>query len=137
GITAIPTLPFVTASTLEHEGGDHTDSVAGLNLRAIGAPLRFIISSDSSYHSGTNVAKAKVDSLVRSFVLIMTTATTITSTVDSVLVAKEKLVEPSLFCADSSSAGSTDPTTGVFSDLTSSDFLVCAIHTVINPDVDL
>ncbi|GKD02983.1 hypothetical protein Tco_1177957 [Tanacetum coccineum] len=105
GIAAIPTLPFMIASTLEREGGDHTDSVAGLNLRAIGAPLRFIISLDSSHHSGTNVAKAKVDSLVRFFVLIMTTTTTITSTVDPVLVAKEKLVEPSLFCADSSSAG--------------------------------
>ncbi|GJR69073.1 hypothetical protein Tco_0015138 [Tanacetum coccineum] len=36
----IPTLPFVTSfvsATSEHEGGDHTDSVTGLNLRTIGA----------------------------------------------------------------------------------------------------
>ncbi|GJR24130.1 hypothetical protein Tco_0972657 [Tanacetum coccineum] len=67
GVAAIPTLPFVTASvstTPEREDEDHTDSVAGLNLRAIGAPLRFVISSDSSHHSGTNVAEAEVDSLV-------------------------------------------------------------------------
>ncbi|GKG58001.1 hypothetical protein Tco_0589612, partial [Tanacetum coccineum] len=42
-------------------------------------------------------------------------------------VAKEKLVEPSSFCFSSSSADRTDPTTGGFSDLTGSDFLVGAI----------
>ncbi|GKC00983.1 hypothetical protein Tco_0987119 [Tanacetum coccineum] len=140
GIAAIPTLPFVTpsvSSTPEREGGDHIDSVARLNLRATGAPPRFVISSDSSHHSGTNVMEAEVDSLVRSFVPIMTTATTITSMVDPVSVAKEKPVEPSLFCIDSSSAGGIDPTTGVFSDLTGSDFLVGVIRTIINPDADL
>ncbi|GJT51630.1 hypothetical protein Tco_0977787 [Tanacetum coccineum] len=140
GVAAIPTLPFMTASISimpEREDGDHIDSVAGLNLRAIGAPPRFVISSDSSHHSGTNVAEAEVNSLVRSFVPIMTTVTTITSTVDPALVAKEKLVEPSLFCVGSSLAGGTDPTMGGFSDLTGSDFLVGAIHTVIDPDTDL
>ncbi|GJV72309.1 hypothetical protein Tco_1492304 [Tanacetum coccineum] len=113
GVAAIPTLPFVTASvstTLKREGRDHTDSVAELNLRTIEAP---------------------------SFVPIMTTVATITSTVDPTSVAKEKLVEPSPFCAGSSSAGGNDPTMGVFSDLTGSDFLVGAIRTVINPDTDL
>ncbi|GJX76670.1 hypothetical protein Tco_0323481 [Tanacetum coccineum] len=121
GVAAIPTLPFVTASvstTPERENGDHTDSVAELNLHTIGAPPRFVISSDSSHHSGTNVAEAEVDSFVRSSVPIITTVTTITSTVDPTSVAKEKLVEPSPFCAGSSSAGGNDPTTGVFSDLT-------------------
>nr|GFD14470.1 hypothetical protein [Tanacetum cinerariifolium] len=47
----------------------------------------------------------------------MTTVTAVTSTVDPTLVATKKLVKPSPFCADSSSAGGTDPTTGVFSDL--------------------
>ncbi|GJX78574.1 hypothetical protein Tco_0326723 [Tanacetum coccineum] len=139
-VAAIPTLPFVTASistTPEHEGGDHTDSMAGLNLCAIGAPSRFVISLDSSHHSGTNVAEAEVDSLVKSSVLIMTTVTTITSTVDPASVAKEKLVKPSRFCADSSSAGGIDPTTGVFSNLTGSDFLVGVIRTVIDPDTYL
>nr|GFC57275.1 hypothetical protein [Tanacetum cinerariifolium] len=106
------------------------DSAAGLNHRAIGAPSRFVIYSNSSHHSGTNVAKAEVDSLVRSSVPIMTTVTTITSTVDHASVSKKKLVEPSSFCADSSSAGGTDPTTGVFSDLTGSDFLIGAIRTL-------
>ncbi|GJS10173.1 hypothetical protein Tco_0366969, partial [Tanacetum coccineum] len=121
----------------ERKGGDHTDSIAGLNLCAIGAPPRFVISSDSSHHSGTNVAEAEVNSLVRSSVSIMTTVTTITSTVDPALVAKEKLVEPSSFCASFSLAGGNDPTTGGFSDLTGSDFLVGAIRTVIDPDTNL
>ncbi|GKB70589.1 hypothetical protein Tco_0932001 [Tanacetum coccineum] len=80
GVTAIPTLPFVTtsvSSTPEREGGDHTNS-------------------------------AQVESLVRSSAPIMTTVTTVTSTVDPALVAKEKHVDPSLFCADSSLAGGTD-----------------------------
>nr|GEX64924.1 hypothetical protein [Tanacetum cinerariifolium] len=92
---------------------------------------------DSLHHSGTNVAEAEVDSLVRSFVSIMTTITTIISTVDPTSVAKEKLIEPYSFGAGSSLAGGTDPTTGVFSDLTGSDFLVGAIRTIINPDTDL
>nr|GEY24095.1 hypothetical protein [Tanacetum cinerariifolium] len=99
GVSTIPTLPFMTASvstTLEHEGGDHTDSVAELNLHTIATP---------------------------SFVPIMTTFATITSTVDPTSVAKEILVDPSPFGAGSSSASGTDPTTGVFSDLTGSDFL--------------
>ncbi|GJS51272.1 hypothetical protein Tco_0624634 [Tanacetum coccineum] len=108
GVAAIPTLPFVTASvstTLEHEVRDHTDFVVGPNLRTIGAPQRFVISSDSSHHSGANVAEAEVDSVVRSSAPIMTTVTTVTSTVDLALVAKEKPVKPSLFFADSSLAG--------------------------------
>nr|GEX04267.1 hypothetical protein [Tanacetum cinerariifolium] len=113
GVVAIPTLHFVTTSvstTPEREGGDHADSVTEPNLRTIGA---------------------------LSSVLIMTTATTITSTADPTSVAKEKLVEPSPFGAGSSSAGETDPTMGVFSYLTGSDFLVGVIRTVINPDTDL
>ncbi|GJV20767.1 hypothetical protein Tco_1369787 [Tanacetum coccineum] len=107
---AIPTLPFVTSSvsaTPKLEGIDHTDSVA------------------------------EVDSLVRSSVPVMTAVTTVTATVDPALVVKEKPVKPSLFSADSSSAGGADPNTDVFSDLTSSDFLVGGIRTVIDPDTDL
>nr|GEV27092.1 retrotransposon Gag domain, retroviral aspartyl protease [Tanacetum cinerariifolium] len=54
-VAAIPTLPFVTASistTPEREDGDHTDSLAEPNLRTIGAPQRFVISTDSSHYSG-------------------------------------------------------------------------------------
>ncbi|GKB38099.1 hypothetical protein Tco_0883041 [Tanacetum coccineum] len=109
---AIPTLPFVASSvsaTPKH----------------------------SSHHSGANVANAEVDSLVRSYVLVIATVTTITSTADPDVVVKEKPVKPSLFSTDSSSAGRADPHTGVFSDLTRSDFLVSAIRTVIDPDTDL
>ncbi|GJV85267.1 hypothetical protein Tco_1525165 [Tanacetum coccineum] len=140
GVTAIPTLPFVTASvssTPEREAGDHTDSVAEPNLRTIGASQRFVISSESSHHSGSTIAEAEVDSLARSSVPIMMTVTTVASTVDPTLDAKEKSVKPSLFSADSSSSGGANPHTGVFSDLTGSYFLVGGIRTVIDPDIDL
>nr|GEW68022.1 hypothetical protein [Tanacetum cinerariifolium] len=78
-----------------------------------------------------------VDSLIRYSVPIMTTVTTTTSTVDPTLATKKKFIEPSPFGAGSSSAGGTDPIMGVFSDLTGRDFLVGAIHTVINLDTDL
>nr|GEX63236.1 hypothetical protein [Tanacetum cinerariifolium] len=71
-------------SGASHEDGDHTDSVGEPNLRTIGASQR-------------------------SPAPIMTTATTLTSMVDSALVAKEKPVKPSLFFVDSSSAGGADP----------------------------
>ncbi|GJT17118.1 hypothetical protein Tco_0875824 [Tanacetum coccineum] len=137
---AIPTLPFITYSvsaTPEHEAGDHTDSVAEPNLCPIGAAQRFVISSDSSHHSSPTIAEAKVNSLARSSISLMTTVTTVTATVHPTLVVKEKTAKPSLFSADSSSAGGADPITSVFSDLSSSDFLVGGIRTVINPDTDL
>nr|GEV99187.1 hypothetical protein [Tanacetum cinerariifolium] len=80
----IPTLPFVTSSvsaTPEH----------------------------SSHHSGANAAEAEVDSLVRSSVPVMTDVTITTSTADPAVVVKEKTTKPSLFAADSSSAGEADP----------------------------
>ncbi|GJV30385.1 hypothetical protein Tco_1386833, partial [Tanacetum coccineum] len=115
-VAAIPFLPFMTASlcsTPEHEDGDHTDSMAEPNLRTIGASQRFVIYSDSSHHSSPTIVEAKVDSLVRSSAPIMMTVTTITSTVDPALVAKEKHVKPSI------------------------DFLVGGICTVIDLDADL
>ncbi|GJZ18623.1 hypothetical protein Tco_0554746 [Tanacetum coccineum] len=57
----IPTLSFVTSSVSvipEREGGDHTDSVAETNLQTVNAPQRFVISSESSHHSGAT-AKEK------------------------------------------------------------------------------
>ncbi|GJU59700.1 hypothetical protein Tco_1237466 [Tanacetum coccineum] len=117
----IPTLPFVTYSvsaTPEREGGRHTDSLAGANLQTVSVPQRFVISSDSSYHSGTHVAETEVDSLIRSSTPAMTTVTTVTATVDAATVVKEAHVKPSLFAAGSSSAGGTDPTPSGFSDLT-------------------
>ncbi|GJS85257.1 hypothetical protein Tco_0751798, partial [Tanacetum coccineum] len=106
------TLPFVTSSvsvTPEREDEGHTDSVIGLNLRTISAPQRFVISSDSSHHSGANIAKAEVDSFARPSVPVITAATTVTSTADPAVVVKEKVVKPSLFATDSSSASGADP----------------------------
>nr|GEZ48667.1 hypothetical protein [Tanacetum cinerariifolium] len=65
----IPTLPFITSSvsaTPEREDKSHADFVTELNLRTIGAPQRFVISSDSSHHFGAKIVEAEVDSIVRS-----------------------------------------------------------------------
>ncbi|GJV37375.1 hypothetical protein Tco_1409852 [Tanacetum coccineum] len=127
GVAAIPTLPFVTASvssTLEREAGDHTDFVAEPNLRTFGASQRFVISSDSSHHSGPTIAEAEVDSLARSSVPIMTAVTTVASAVDPALVAKEKFVKHSLFSADSSSGGEPIPTLVPFQILLAMIFLL-------------
>nr|GEX98639.1 hypothetical protein [Tanacetum cinerariifolium] len=139
-VMGIPTLPFMTASMstmLEHEDEDHTDSVVEPNLRTIEAPQWFVISSDSSHHSRPIIVEAEVDYLVRSSTPVMTTATTITSMVDSTLVAKERTAKPSLFEAHSFSAGEANLNTCVFSNLFGSDFLVGSICTVIDPDIDL
>ncbi|GJV40473.1 hypothetical protein Tco_1418913 [Tanacetum coccineum] len=108
---AMTTLPFITSSvsaTPEHE--------------------------DSSHHSGTNVAEAEVDSLIRSSISVMTTVTNVTSMIDPAAAAKEKPVEPLLFVTSSFSADGTDLTLGGFLDLTGSDFLIGGIRTVIDPD---
>ncbi|GKC16683.1 hypothetical protein Tco_1013465 [Tanacetum coccineum] len=108
----ILTLPFITSSvsaTLKREDEGHTDSVTGLNLRTIGAPQRFVISSVSSHHSSVNILEAEVDSFARPSVSVITAATIVTSTADPAIVVKEKVVRPSIFSADSTSAGGTDP----------------------------
>ncbi|GJQ94492.1 hypothetical protein Tco_0005631 [Tanacetum coccineum] len=134
----IPTLPFVTSSIsamLEREDEVHTDSATGLNLRTIGAPKRFVISLDSSYHFGANIAEAKVDYFARPSVLLITVATTVSSTVDHATIVKENF-ESSIFGGDSS-GGRADHTVGGFSDLNGSDFIVGGIRTVISSDTDL
>nr|GEY28347.1 hypothetical protein [Tanacetum cinerariifolium] len=139
-VMAIPTLPFVTtfvSTTPEHEDEAHTDSMAEPNLHTIGDSQRFVISSDSSHHSGTHVAEAEVDSFVRSSVPIMTTITTVTLAVDLTAAAKENPFEPLLFGAGSSLAVEADPTPCGFSNLNGSDFLISGIRTVIDPDSDL
>ncbi|GKE97882.1 hypothetical protein Tco_0021233, partial [Tanacetum coccineum] len=114
-----PSLPFVTSSM----------STKSEQL--------FVISSDSSHHSGTHIAETKADSLIRSSAPAMTTATTVTVTAGATTVVKETLVKPSLFATGSSSVGGTEPIPGGFSDLTGSEFLVGDIRTVIDPDSDL
>ncbi|GKE97469.1 hypothetical protein Tco_0020820, partial [Tanacetum coccineum] len=134
------TLPFVTSfisATPERKDEGHTKFVTGLNLQTISAPQSFVISSDSSHHSGANIAEAEVDSFARPSISVITAATTVNSTTDLVVVVKEKVVKPSLFVADSSSTGGADRNVGIFSDLTRSDFLVSGVRTVIDPDIDL
>nr|GEZ72904.1 hypothetical protein [Tanacetum cinerariifolium] len=67
--------------------------------------------------------EAKVDSLVRSSVPVMTAVTITTSMADPVVVVKEKTAKPSLFVIDSSSAGGADPNAGVFQILPEVTFL--------------
>ncbi|GJW01288.1 hypothetical protein Tco_1556539 [Tanacetum coccineum] len=117
GVAALPTLPFITSS--------------------VSATPEFVISSDSSHHSGVNVAEAEVDYVVRSSVPMMTVATTVTSTINPATTVKEKFVEPFLFGGGSSSVGGADHTIGCFSDLTRNDFIVSGIRIVISPDTDL
>nr|GEY81067.1 hypothetical protein [Tanacetum cinerariifolium] len=135
----MPTLPFVTYfifTTSKREGEDHTKLLARANLRTIGAPQRFVISSDSSDHSDVNIAKAEVDSVVKTSVPIIMSATT-TPTADLAAIAKEKLVGSSVFGFDSLSVGESHPIPGGFSDCTGSDFLIGGIRTVIDPDSNL
>ncbi|GJT92205.1 hypothetical protein Tco_1081050 [Tanacetum coccineum] len=87
-VTAVATLPFITSTisaTPEREGGDHTDSVTGPNLRTIGPSERFVISSDSSHRSSTNAAEVEVDSFIRSAApLPVMTEAVITTSIASV-----------------------------------------------------
>nr|GFA16351.1 hypothetical protein [Tanacetum cinerariifolium] len=115
----MPTLPFVSSSvstTPKRNDGDHIEIIAGANLCAIGAPQRFVISSDSSDHSGVNIAEAEVNSVVRTSMPINTSATTTTTpTANRATIAKEKLVGSSVFDADSPSTGGSHPISGAFS----------------------
>nr|GEY16710.1 hypothetical protein [Tanacetum cinerariifolium] len=115
----------------------HADSVTGLNLRTIDAPQRFVISSYSSHHSGANIAKTEVDSIVRSSAPAIATVTTVTAAVDAVTTADRVPVEPSLFGVSSSSTSRTDSILGGFSDVSGSDFLIGGIRTILEPDSDL
>ncbi|GKA15212.1 hypothetical protein Tco_0694959 [Tanacetum coccineum] len=68
GVEDVATLPFVTSfvsATPKPDSGVPPDSITGLNLCTIGASERFVISSDSSHHSSTNVPRAEGDSLIR------------------------------------------------------------------------
>ncbi|GKE93204.1 hypothetical protein Tco_1574299, partial [Tanacetum coccineum] len=132
----IPTLPFVTSSvSATPERENPADFMTGPNLRTISAPQRFVISSDSSHHSGANIAEAEVDSIVRSSTPII--ATVVTATIDAAATAKETPVRPSLFGVGSSSVGGIDPTLGGFLDISGSDFLIGGIRTVVEPNFNL
>nr|GEV17279.1 hypothetical protein [Tanacetum cinerariifolium] len=113
----MPTFLFVSSSiftTPEREGGDHTKLLAGANLCTLEAPQRFVVSSDSSDHSGVNIAKAEVDSIVRTFVPIMTSATSATPTDNPTATANERLVGSLVFGGDFSFTGESHPIFGGF-----------------------
>ncbi|GKD52056.1 hypothetical protein Tco_1281032 [Tanacetum coccineum] len=102
GVQAMATLPLVTSSvsaTPDHENGVPTDSITWLNLCTIGASERFVISSDSSYHSSTNASRAEVGSVIRSAIVppVMTEAviTSHAANSSSVLVPKTGTKIPS------------------------------------------
>ncbi|GJT70003.1 hypothetical protein Tco_1029289 [Tanacetum coccineum] len=138
GVVALPTLPFISSSvsvTPEQEDGGQTDFMVEDNLQTITAPPRFVISSDSSHHSGANIAEAEVDSFARPSASLITMTTIVTSTVDPTTTAKEKFIKSSIFDGDSSSGA--EHTVGGFSGLTGSDFIVGGIRTVVSPDTDL
>ncbi|GKF81273.1 hypothetical protein Tco_0239875, partial [Tanacetum coccineum] len=82
--------PFFTSSmsaTPEREGDSLLDSVTSGNLRTIGPAVRFVISSDSSYHSSTNASGAEVGSVIRYVVpSIVTTEAVITTSIANVLL---------------------------------------------------
>nr|GEZ08242.1 hypothetical protein [Tanacetum cinerariifolium] len=137
---AVPTLPFVSSSistTSDRKGGDCTELLAGANLCTLESTQRFVISSDSSDPLGVNIAEAEVDYVVRTFVPIMTNATTATPTDDLAAIAKEKLFSALVFGGDSSSAGRSHLISGGISDRTGGDFLVGGIRTVVEPDSNL
>ncbi|GJU63769.1 hypothetical protein Tco_1245604 [Tanacetum coccineum] len=116
----------------EDYGDPSGPSIAGKPRSAV---QRFVISSDSSHHSGANIAKAEVDPIVRSSTPIIATA--VTATVDDDATAKETPVRPSLFGAGSSLADGIDPTPGGFLDVSGSDFLIGGIRTIVEPNFDL
>nr|GEX28677.1 hypothetical protein [Tanacetum cinerariifolium] len=111
----IPTLPFVTSpvsATPEREDKSPADSVPGLNLQTIGAPKR---------SSAPAIA----------------TVTIVTAAIDTDTTATRAPVAPSLFGVGSSSTGRADSVPGGFSDVSGSDFLICGIRIVVDPDSDL
>ncbi|GJU09972.1 hypothetical protein Tco_1132368 [Tanacetum coccineum] len=86
GVSAMPTLPFVTSSVSAMPGNEDVapfDSVTGANLCSIGLAVRFVISSDSSHHSSTNAPGAKVDSVIRSAVPPPVTTEAVITTSDA------------------------------------------------------
>ncbi|GJT44399.1 putative reverse transcriptase domain-containing protein [Tanacetum coccineum] len=101
---AIQRLLVGAVQNAEREDEDHTDFVAGTNLHTFSPPPRFVISSDSSHHSGANVVEAEVNLVVMSSARVITTVTTVTATVDAATAAKEAPTKPSLFGTSSSAA---------------------------------
>ncbi|GKE39086.1 hypothetical protein Tco_1462491, partial [Tanacetum coccineum] len=123
---------FATGASPLEEGGDHTDFATCPALRTIGPSERFVVLSDSSHHSSAKSADAEVDSLIRFIALVMTVATTLTTSVSAAAtttvtpadVGKDKNVQTSSIFAGSSSSEKTDRTLSLFTGRSGSDFVV-------------
>nr|GEU79427.1 hypothetical protein [Tanacetum cinerariifolium] len=152
GVQALSTLPIMTSSITPSppkECEDHTDFVNRPNLQTIGPSERYVISSDSSLHSTTNVVEAEVDSLVRSPIIsVMTTATVVSSVAASLATEKEKFVafiaaEKERFVGGFSAFATFGSSEGrgcslsVISGLSGSGFDMGDILTVVGVDTDL
>nr|GEV44997.1 hypothetical protein [Tanacetum cinerariifolium] len=95
-VTATATVPLITSFVTpspKREGGDLANSVSGPNLRTKPAAVRFVISSDLSYHSGTHVVDVEVSSLIRSNISdpSVMTAIVATTAVGTSLVSLSKV----------------------------------------------
>nr|GEV42669.1 hypothetical protein [Tanacetum cinerariifolium] len=99
-VTATATVPLITSSvtpTSKRKGGDLANSVSSPNLLTKPAAVRFVISLDSSYHSGTHVVDVEVSSLVRSNILdtsVMTAAVATTAVGTSLVSLSKVTVKP-------------------------------------------
>nr|GEU82159.1 hypothetical protein [Tanacetum cinerariifolium] len=134
-------VPLLLAEQGDFANGGHgvgidvvAETIVGDKLRddyrALGGPTV----GDSSDHSGVNITEAEVDSVVRTSMPIITSATTTTLIADPTATAKEKLVGSSVFDTDSFSAGRSHPISDGFFDCSGNDFLLGGIRAVIDPD---
>ncbi|GKB99297.1 ribonuclease H-like domain-containing protein, partial [Tanacetum coccineum] len=101
----IPVGTFIAGKSMPAIQRLHAGAVQNAAVRVspfLLCPL-FVISSDSSHHSGTHIAETEADSLIRSSAPAMTTATTVTVTAGAATVVKETVAKPSLFATGSSS----------------------------------
>nr|GEV35517.1 hypothetical protein [Tanacetum cinerariifolium] len=123
-----PTVGGKSQSLIQHlfDGAVQNAEVKGGVMPTLPFMMSFVSTTPEHFsdHSGVNIAEAKVDSVVKTFVPIITSDTTTTPTVDPAAIAKEKLVGSSVFGADSPSTGESHPIPGGFSDCTGSDFLI-------------
>nr|GEU33308.1 hypothetical protein [Tanacetum cinerariifolium] len=94
-VTAAATVPFVTSSvtpTPEREGSGARDYATRPILWTQRASERFVVLTNSSYHSGTNAADDEVTSIVRSsmpsppvLTMAITTTTVVTGTTSTMV----------------------------------------------------
>nr|GEZ82820.1 hypothetical protein [Tanacetum cinerariifolium] len=113
GVAAMPTLPMVTSlvsATPENESDAPSDSITGPNVRTIDASERFIISSDSSYHSSTHASEAEGDSFIRSGIVppVMIEVVVTSHVVDIPLTVKADIAGPSYSAKQDLSMGSRE-----------------------------